>query len=541
MTLKNVFDSKESSFDEDNVITPIDIAVSEEYDEYLKSRRSVLKREYSRLNNGFVKTNNIDAENILYNSCYSGTMIVKATKEEIERYAKLDIVELISLYLEEPVKPAMDNTLAQIGVYCEGGTGYTLPNGWVAYDGYGIKVGVLEASNENDAGGRYDSSNPHLRGNIRIQFVDNVREDGTTVPYVIDSHATVVTSIIAGRTQTVNSASYTGVVPFATVYQMAVAYQRDVLTGIIQLVDRGVTVINYSAGVNNGSTYTSIDKEVDRLVTELNVVFVTAAGNRGALDGNVISPAKALNVISVGNAKTQTLQAQLCESPYEMNFDSSYKEEGYLPNKPDIAAPGTVGYVENNGEVEMSWGTSLSAPIVTGVVAQMMQAKSILKGDPLKVKAALLHAAESSKILTTQNFSVGDELREKSGAGLVNAINAVTNSFGAKKISINSEPNIAVTTEEFYLYEGQKIRAVLVFDKRNDKVISSSGDCDDIDFYLETAETNSLVSYSRSSRNNVEIIDYTVANTGRYKFYIDPYRIVDIEKPPCAAIVYTIK
>lgn len=51
-----------------------------------------------------------------------------------------------------------------------------------------------------------------------------------------------------------------------------------------------------------------------------------------------------------------------------------------------------------SGVVTKKSGTSFAAPIVTGVIAQMMEAKEGLKSSPKKVKSILLASADYHKI-----------------------------------------------------------------------------------------------------------------------------------------------
>ena len=59
-------------------------------------------------------------------------------------------------------------------------------------------------------------------------------------------------------------------------------YDIKYISYFSQLVDKGVLVINYSAGSNSsGNLYSSFDKEIDRLISETGTVFVKSAGNTG--------------------------------------------------------------------------------------------------------------------------------------------------------------------------------------------------------------------------------------------------------------------
>ena len=517
-----------------NKVTPIDIAISEECDEYLQAKRAIIKDEYSTLNEKFIESNGINSVDgeVIYNSQYSSTLIVKATKEQIKKYEKMDLVKEITLYVEVQENPELNIILGQVGVSGEGGTGGTIPGGWVGYPGIGVKVGVLEVR------GRYNSQAPQIKGNGKIHFVDNIKANGTAVEYEITNHATKVVSIIAGKWSSVNSIAYEGIVPGATVYQTPVGTSIDVLTGIQKLVNNGVTVINYSGGSDLGEGYYAHDREVDILTANTGVVFVKSAGNKG---GDVTSPGKAMNVITVGAADTKISPIHADRSPFAIADFSSYIESSYLPNKPDIVAPGVnISHVSSANYVDSESGTSYAAPVVTGIIAQMMEANSVLKTNPNAVKATLLLSADESKILTGGDVMVGNYIREKSGAGFVDAIESVTNSFGSSN-KISLVPATATTTDNYYFSKGQILEVIMVFNKRNNTLISEGSDMDDIDILLKKADSGETVASSTSSRDNVERFIYTVPTAGYYNFYVNPYRIVDTDNPPQVSIVFKVR
>lgn len=518
--------------------TPIDLAVIETMSDYLAEKRAIVRREYTALNNSFIKKYlpNIKRENLIYNSRYTSSIVVELHKSEIEPLTAVDLVESLALMPEAELVPAVNDVLGQVGVYGPGGTGYDDAVGnWYGYSGLGVDIGIIETTRSN-AGGRFDSTATQLSGNSRLHFLNLVRPNGTVVPSEISEHATHVTSIIAGQLVPYNNDYYMGVAPLANVYQVPAQDAMDVLYGIAELIDRNVDVINLSLSAYINDTYTIFDREVDRYCAESGVVIVVAAGNRGATTtGEVASPAKALNVISVGNAYTKASQTQVLSSPYAMAEDSSYQEPAYLPNKPDIVAPGSnICCIHGPDGIYSDSGTSFSAPIVTGIIAKMIQSRPALMPHPEMVKALLLLGADASKMSSTNNTLAGGYLREKSGAGMVSEMSPSLSAITLFASNTNTQ------ISQVYLNPGDKIRAVLVYNRRYIEDIGSIDDRDSIYLILKKDSNNSTVSYSCYPQNNVEIIEFVASSSGYYTFSTDVAHLANINLPPTAAFTYHI-
>lgn len=81
--------------------SPVDHALHKKVDEYVMARREIVKRKYSAFNDKFIEDNIAGKDRrIIYNSRYTSTLVVEATKAEIEAYANMDIVEGVSFYEE---------------------------------------------------------------------------------------------------------------------------------------------------------------------------------------------------------------------------------------------------------------------------------------------------------------------------------------------------------------------------------------------------------------------------------------------------------
>ena len=77
----------------------------------------------------------------------------------------------------------------------------------------------------------------------------------------------------------------------------------------------------------------------------------------------------------------------------------------------------------------------------------------------------------------------------------------------------------------------------MTFDKQHDKLIDSAENMDDLDLILIDANGNSIVRYN-TARNNVEILEYQIANSGYYKFKVEVKNIVDQTNPPSVCVCY---
>lgn len=507
-----------------NRIRLIDVqnAMTSGVSDYISSRRSILSREYAIDNQSFINRFGILPGNVIYSGKYTSTVIVLATPSEILEYASSDNVENISLFEDFEQVPELDIIQTQIGTDRESGTKSNRYNSRMGYTGAGIVIGVIEAES-----GIYDSDSPHLRDipESQLSYVYNYRSDGTVLEPVISDHATKVVSLLIGKGLDAWGSVYEGVAPDAKVYQTSAERCADVFTAFNILADLGVHIINYSAG-SRASGYSAYDREIDRLIESTKVTFVKSAGNTG---GEITSPGKALNAITVGNLETKSEYRTAIEAPYSLHATSAYFEADYLPNKPDLVAPGTmISTMANDDTVTSGTGTSFAAPIVVGVIAQMMQRVPLLVGNPYRVKSLIISFSDNVR-LSDEDDDFMDEngyLRDRSGAGLIDAKQLLKGFTHGNKMLYNSGENY--TYRNIKLSEGQRIRVVMVFFKSNEYYIDSIEDMDDLDLVLLDGDGNTL-DIAASERNNVEIIEYTVPADGIYSIEVLAKRVIDPE------------
>lgn len=187
-------------------------------------------------------------------------------------------------------------------------------------------------------------------------------------------------------------------------------------------------------------------------------------------------------------------------------------------------APGTNICLPNSSlsVTSIGSGTSYSAPIVTGLVAQLMQSNYITRFNPYTVKSYLCCASSNDSIAgVTPSYNT---LMNETGAGLVNAVKAHSVSvsgndyYGVWLSSTISSPYYN-TEETIYLQQGDRIRIAMAFSKAEDLVLTAAYG-NDIDIRLiSSSGASTYCALGSSKKNNVEIIDEVVPTTGCY-FYL---------------------
>ena len=310
------------------------------------------------------------------------------------------------------------------------------------YDGTGVGVAVIDSgiapAHDDLTGGA---------GQRVDRFVDFV--NGGTTPYDDYGHGTHVAGIIAGNGFD-SSGARAGVAPGArlTVLKALDASGNGRISDVIAAIDYvvankdvlNIRVINLSVATG---IYESYNTDPLTLATQravrAGIVVVAAAGNNGrdpegrSRHGGVTAPGNAPWVLTVGasshmgtvDRSDDTIAAFSSRGPAAIDYSA----------KPDLVAPG-VG-IESLSEPASSFyttrtayllpgtvtttylpylslsGTSMSAPVVAGTVALMLQANPSL--TPNAVKAILQY--------TAQFYPGYDRLTQ--GAGFLNAKGAV--------------------------------------------------------------------------------------------------------------------
>jgi len=350
--------------------------------------------------------------------------------------------DVFRIHFDRPIREHNYRTSVTVGA--------TAARTLLGYTGEGVGVAVIDSGiaawhddlTKGSAAGLF----PY--GNQRVaKFVDFV--SGHLLPYDDNGHGTHVTGTIAGNGYD-SFGQKSGIAPNAKIVSLKVLDARGLgtISNIIAALNwvavnhatYNIRVVNMSVGARVTESYwTDPLTLAAKAVVNKGIVVVGAAGNFGknALgqlqSGGITSPANAPWVLTVGASSTNgtmtrlddTMAAFSSSGPTNIDFDA--KPDIVAPGlgTVSLAVPGSTFYTEKaqflfDGTPKLGFktylalsGTSMSAPVVSGTVALMLQANPNL--TPNLVKAILQY--------TAQPYPGYSALRQ--GAGFLNSLGAV--------------------------------------------------------------------------------------------------------------------
>ena len=250
-------------------------------------------------------------------------------------------------------------------------------------NGEGIKIGIIDAG---FLGANEDKYLENIISNGQIKGYQNYIEQEIVDPYSgnemnNDNHGTRVWRALAGF----DESSFTGLANKSEFY-LARTDQADKeyhgeedywIAALEWMHDRGVRLINSSLGYSTGfddpqddykpsevdGKTSALTKVVDIAIREKGMTIVVSAGNDGNDDFKIISiPADAKGVIAVGSSGHRYWN--------KLGY-SSIGPEHLSAVKPEISC-------------FAAGGTSFAAPVITGLVACLMQKKPGIKNDEIR-------------------------------------------------------------------------------------------------------------------------------------------------------------
>lgn len=300
----------------------------------------------------------------------------------------------------------------------------------LGYDGTGVTVALIDTgvnSSVRDLSDRLVTGFPDPAGTgALVDCVDFSGERSCNDTY---GHGTFVAGLIAG-TGAASSGLYKGVAPGARILSVKIAGAdgsadvSKVLAAIQWVVsfrqDFGIRVLNLSLGTNSPVSYRidPLNFAVER-AWRSGIVVVVSASNRGPNPGTISKPGDDPLVVTVGAVDDRETPG--IDDDRLPSFSGRGRTLADGLNKPDVVAPGgrvislrspgsTIEQRAPGGGINAIYrrgsGTSMSAGVVSGVAALVLQARS--SWTPDRVKFALMSTAR--KVAERDVLGVGTGL-----------------------------------------------------------------------------------------------------------------------------------
>lgn len=266
------------------------------------------------------------------------------------------------------------------------------------YTGKGITVAVIDTGVHTHKDFMY----PQNRLLGQVDYLN-----GRNELYDDSGHGTHVAGIVGGSGYA-SSGKYTGIAPEVNLLSVKVLDAKgggktsDVLAGLQWIMDHrrqyNIRIVNISIGGKDElGEEAAIVKAVNKL-WDAGIVVVTAAGNKGPRRQTITTPGISRKIITVGSSDDQ--QTVNIKGDYISNYSSRGPTKEKII-KPDVVAPGaniiscstqrinvttTREEVELGEKYESKSGTSMSAPIVTGAIALLLQKEPDLTPNQVKLR-----------------------------------------------------------------------------------------------------------------------------------------------------------
>ena len=303
---------------------------------------------------------------------YMPALAVEVKGSSLEELARNRFIKRI--WHDAPVRLALDVAVPTSGGSQAQAQGFT---------GKGIVVALIDT-------GIYPHPDLTTPTNRILAWKDFV--NGSNSPYDDNGHGTHVAGIIAGNGQ-VSKGKYRGMAPDAKLVGIKVMDANgngDTSTlisaiewCIANLPSLNIRVINLSLGSTAQESYRN--DPLCRATTTAwrkGILVCAAAGNEGPEARTINSPGINPWVITVGNIDDQQT---IISDDDRLNPTSSRGPTIDQLQKPDLIAPGTnITSLSNQGGYRSLSGTSMSAPLVAGAAAQILQKIPTAKPDQLK-------------------------------------------------------------------------------------------------------------------------------------------------------------
>jgi hypothetical protein len=358
-------------------------------------------------------------------------------------------------------------------------------------------------------------------------------------------HATIVANTIA-----CNQDPYRGIAYGAQIVDAgfhAEGYpgpdpQQDAVAAMTWAIDspQNARIVNISQAWQDDNEMNWTDRAFDYWARQQNVTIVVAAGNEGEASGNVRSPAKAWNVISVGASDdrgTSDWSDDLMAS-FSSYVDPTSGINGHGDReKPEVVAPGVdISVLGVNGITVTASGTSLAAPQVSGLAALLMNRNSTLTIWPEAVKAIIMTSAIHN-IDGPVDIPSYQDLKDGAGAIDADLADTIAKTRQDSGVVCNEPCWWGITTSDtnptvggsvyqyFTASQGERIRVAIAWFASADIPPAPPSLPWDLlltnyQLYVYKPSGGDPIAYNASWDNNYELVDFVATETGQYQIRI---------------------
>lgn len=464
-------------------------------DKYNKKRREIAQKKYKEKTTKIVERLNIASEDIFYQSRYAPMVIAKITTDDIINAAMCSEIEIIDVYYELESIPD-ETSLSEM----KNTNGFIKISNQTGLTGNGVKIGIVDYGAIQTNTEIPDNRFTHIGGSSTYSNY-----------HIMNS------SYIIGGTN--------GIAHNSTVYTIDFVYYNDYCVTIEMLLDMNVSIINMSLSTyfetyedRNVYNYTLLEKWLDHIAVVHDVTIVKSAGNiREDKSDYMPNPSLAYNVITVGAMNDNNTSTQVDDNLYDYSL---YKNASGC-EKPDLLATGNV----------LIGGTSSSTPVISGVIALMLELKPALVNSPEIIKAILqaaCHRKVIDPITLEQTETMPQGLTDKQGAGVVDiaaVINIISNNqYGSgiltgdlysQPITLENEP-LSYTNLSVAWLQNNIIEDGL---PHTDEYEVSVGTIQDIN--LSIYNNSNLLKTSTKTNSSTEMVYFPLSDNSTYEMVLN--------------------
>jgi subtilisin family serine protease len=417
------------------------------------------------LNQSYINTLQSQGAKVVNQSKWLNAVSVYLTEEELAQIKQLPFVEDIQA-ISKPINTLnrqgmsnieQENLKKEYGMALEQMEAATFAS--ENLNGQGIIIGVIDAGYYGAKDNRFLE---HLFEERRILGLKDMLNPYVTDQYTnqrtsSDDHGTTVLQMITGFA---DKGKQYGFAPKAKFYLARTDHgdrefraEEDYWVVSMEWMDSlGVRLINTSLGYSNGfddpkdnyqpaqmdGKTSVVSKAVQIGAEEKGLLIIVSAGNEGNGAWEVVSaPADAQGALSVGATERNGLKS----------YYSSIGPEKLSYNKPNVSCI-----------VQISAGTSFSAPVITGFAACLMQ-----KNPKISSKEIFNIIEKSASLFPYANNYIG--------YGTPKASIALKIMNGDNKIALKDKKEIKVRGNEYWIKRINEKERIIIFHKKNENIV----------------------------------------------------------------------